>query len=607
MPYIDQVYSYSRNVDPVSGRLRHTMSDGRCRTGKEPACLDADNALTQHPVNQQLFAMVCANTVGIAPGLDPSACFANLFGSGALVPSEAATSPRVVVALNVLASGDSPGPAGLILPALAEYPADNSVQDAIERFSAMPGNRKATVNLNKDPFDGGIDYANASPGNTIVGADDFGTSVDFFYTAVDGSLSARLTDFQEALIGCGPFFKTSCDLDGIDLLNAEASVLVQSFPDVDGTFRGADQLWDTTDRGRAQPGTVGFAGGPLCTRFEGGKTYILPGCRGPGDPGYNVKQDGTTTGVLQPFTGQQFANELGGLSWNLLMGLVGLSLPGRDFGETTGPRNAPDRGSFDVNDPFREGGCSFRQPQWCSSVTAFLGLTGNRRNSIQAGGNGQFGRRDFVWQSGGTAVARYDKTNILGFSMDFAEDVTKSNWGVEFTWVEDVHLQSNNSFTGVTDGNDLYRLTISADRPTFINFMNANRTFFINTQWFFEYVNGYQRGYLQDGPWDIFGVFAIATGYFQDRLLPSLTLVYFVRNNSAAVLPEITYRFTENFQATVGLAAFMGRDQERVMPINDINIVGSRFGRNAYKTTVSNGLSIIRERDEIYFRLRYTF
>jgi hypothetical protein len=289
------------------------------------------------------------------------------------------------------------------------------------------------------------------------------------------------------------------------------------------------------------------------------------------------------------------------------MALVGLSQPPRDFGDLVGPRHAPDRGDFDASDPFRQGGCSFREPQWCSSVTAFLGLSGVRRNSIQAGGNGQFGRRDFVWQSGGTGVARFDKANILGFSMDFAEDFTKSNWGIEFTWVEDVHLSSNNSFRGVKPDNDLYRLTISADRPTFVNFLNANRTFFINTQWFFQYVNGYERGFTSDGPWDIFGVLAIATGYFQDRLLPALTLVYFLSNNSFAVLPSVTYRFTENFQATFGVAAFAGRDQERVMPINELPIVSSRFGRNAYNSAVQNGLSVIRERDEIFLRIRYTF
>ena len=388
----------------------------------------------------------------------------------------------------------------------------------------------------------------------------------------------------------------------------EGGVLTQSWPNVEGTFRGDGVEWDTTDRGTAQPGTVGFQGAPLCTRFENGKTYMLPGCRGPGDKGYNPSIDGTTTGLVHPFTGQKWANEMAAFSWNVLMGLVGFSLPSREFGDTTGPRGAPNQDDFDVNDPFRKGACSFAEPQWCSNVAAILGLTGQQRNTINAGGNGRFGRRDFVYHSGGDGVLRVDKSNIFGFSMDFAEDVTKSNWGVEYTWVKDLHVGDNNSADGLTDGIDLQRLTISVDRPTFVNFMNANRTFFINTQWFVQYVDGFQKGFT--GPlyhWDIFGVLAVSTGYFQDRLLPSLVLVYFVRNNSFAVLPQVTYRFTENFQASVGVAAFAGREQEVTMPLNGLGPVGERFGRNAYKSFVEPGLALVRERDEIFLRVRYTF
>src|SRR4029453_4647240 len=426
----------------------------------DAGCLDSNKALSEHSANQQLFAAICFNTLAVAATLDPTACLANIFGSPGPTPATGGPAPRVVVALNMIARGDIDlqGP-GTVLAGLAEFPADQSVQKAIARFTvkqetttAADGSPigKATVDLNIDPFDGpAIDLANASPDNQLVGASDFDTSVQFFYETANGSLSERLTVFQEAILGCGELFKTSCDLDGVDFLNMEASAIFQSWPDVDGTFRGPNKVWDTTDRSLTQPGTVGFQGGPICTRFENGKTFILPGCRGPGDPGYNVKQDGSTTGLLQPFTGQQFQNELAALSWNLLMGLVGLSLPPRNFGDTTGPRANPRTQDFDASDPFRHGGCSFAEPQWGSNVGAILDLAGPERPPTQAGGNGRFGRRDFVWHSGGDGVLRVDKNNFFGFSMDFAEDVTKSNWGVEFTCVKDIIVGDNNSFDGI--------------------------------------------------------------------------------------------------------------------------------------------------------------
>jgi hypothetical protein len=605
-PYVEQIFNYSRNVDPITGRPRHTMTRERCKTGKEPGCLDPENALTQHSANQQLFAVACAASIAVAPDLDPTACLANIFGSPNPTPPNDVlpVSPRLVVVLNTIARGDTSGAAGegTFLLGLIGATDMDAARAQIRQASFNGALEKVTVDLNIDPNDGdNPDFANASENNVLVNADDRALTVDFFYNPgglIQGSLSGRLTEWQEALLGCGPFYRTSCDLDGVDVLNMEGGVFFQSFTNVPGTFDPNGERWDTFDKGRAQPGTVGFAGAPLCTRFEGGKTFILPGCRGPGDPGYNVKQDGSTENMRHPFTGQQFSNEMAAFSWNVLMGVAGFSMAGDDGVQ---PQD------FDVNNPFRTGACSFRMPQFCSAVGALLSLGGSQRNIVRAGGNGRFGRTDFVHHSGGAGILKVDKSNIFGVSMDFAEDITKSNWGFEFTWVEGLHVGDNDEEDGLADGVDLYRLTISVDRPTFVNFLNANRTFFINTQWFVQYTDEFKSSYTGGFQWDIFGVLAISTGYFQDRLLPSLTLVYFVNGNSFAVLPQVTYRFTENFQATFGVAGFAGRVQERVMPINGLGPVSARFGRNAYKSFSESGLAAVRERDEIYLRIRYTF
>ena len=64
-------------------------------------------------------------------------------------------------------------------------------------------------------------------------------------------------------------------------------------------------------------GHGGFQGGPVCTRFERGKTFILPGCRGPEDPGYDLNVDGN------PFLTAAFNRPIGGGA--------GITLPGPDF------------------------------------------------------------------------------------------------------------------------------------------------------------------------------------------------------------------------------------------------------------------------------------
>ena len=154
-------------------------------------------------------------------------------------------------------------------------------------------------------------------------------------------MDSTLTNEQRAALGCGPFYGIRCDSGvggtfgigaasrnyqffgwgfggGFDALNAEASAILQSFPGFEGTGTvGMNGLtattpgWTTTNHNLVQPGTIGFEGGPVCTRPVGGKLIVLPGCRGAKaiafdtgagvwrvtfDDGYNVGQDGCVFG-----------------------------------------------------------------------------------------------------------------------------------------------------------------------------------------------------------------------------------------------------------------------------------------------------------------------
>ena len=57
---------------------------------------------------------------------------------------------------------------------------------------------------------------------------------------------------------------------------------------------------------------------------------------------------------------------------------------------------------------------------------------------------------------------------------------------------------------------------------------------------------------------------------------------------------------------TVGLAFFYGRWQGRT-PFLMPNALSNRVGSGAYTDHVENGLSVVRDRDEFFFRIRYTF
>jgi hypothetical protein len=631
-PYIKPVFSYSRNVDPETGRPRRGMSTGSCVNGLQPDCLTEANAPAHHSVNQTQFHFVCATSIGFID-LDSTACGQTIFTSqkAVVIDEPDPFLPRIMIAVTNGVSGQNTFKIGgaAVGEAVAKF-TQNTIdqlnafalanpESEIQRFTSNTfGDDTPTplVPLSRDPNDGEI---------ATVPPELEGPPVEFWLFT---GIQRYLTDEQEALLGCGPFYGTQCDIDGLDLMNTEASVQLQSWPIFEGTF--GDGLWLTTDDSLIQPGTVGFEGGPLCTRVEDGETHVLPGCnrgREPGDPladpDYDISVEGSTVGPnakgdvydgtdtdemgrpipkyrRHPFTGQPWASEMAIVSWNQLMVYVALSfepddlLPG-DTGITY----------FDPEQPFRTDGCSFAAPAFCGNVGAYQSITGTRRASLRAGGNGRFGRRDFIWHGGGDLALRYEKRNVLGFSTDFAEDVTKSNWSFEFTWIEGTPFSDNDALDATSKA-DTYNLTVSVDRSTFINFLNQNRTFFFNSQWFFQYVDEYTKGFTSNGPWNMLATFTAATGYYQDRLLPNVTFVYDFRSNSGAVLPSVTYRFTENFSAAFGMAGFFGRYERKKPPLWTPGLV-NRVGNGAYKSFVENGLSPVRERDELYLRIRYTF
>src|SRR5690606_1820202 len=209
---------YGRNVDPLTG----LPLDARGRPLTPD--MDPEHILRVHPGNRQLFDVVCSVTVGIAAqvleqlGQD---CLVDLVNSDTQIQLPGDTS---ATALGAVFSGSDVGElvAGLI---------------AAGGLGGGPIPEVPLIELNHDPNDGG------TAGTGVLGAN----PLDYY-----------LTDQQEALLGCGPFYGTNCDTDGIDLFNAEASVLLQSYPQF-------------------------LVGGAVATRPVNGLAVVLPGARGPGD------------------------------------------------------------------------------------------------------------------------------------------------------------------------------------------------------------------------------------------------------------------------------------------------------------------------------------
>ncbi len=121
--------------------------------------------------------------------------------------------------------------------------------------------------------------------------------------------------------------------------------------------------------------------------------------------------------------------------------------------------------------------------------------------------------------------------------------------------------------------------------------------------WFFRY-----RDFSgASGRWDLLGTFTILAGYFQDRLLPSVTFVYDIRSQTGAVLPQVQYRYTEAFSIVVGAQFFAGRPDIVPIAVNGLGPASNQQGRYAYRQASDVGVSIVRHIDNFFVRLRYSF
>lgn len=334
--------------DPATGRpLRGDAPPGAtCTTGAEPACLGPGGPTAQ---SGTAFDDLCALSKGF-PGLDLSACSLDVYNSQVAVIPGAAVADFIS---NLLAGNPR------LVPAFESQFLDGAAFPAV------------TPNFNVCDLEDSVDCVTFSPGPfSPLGFQILPGEDGLFPT-----LNTALTDQQDALHGCGRFFGSNCDLDGIQLFHAAPDVLLEAFVAV-------------------RP----------CTRLQGSSLVLLPGCRGPADAGWDPDVDGSplsgnghddassirfcipaspppfssgdfsqaamTVNLVDPFTSQPFANELAAISFNHLLflasqsGLVDTDNDGT--GDTVGP------GSFDTANPLRLEGCSYLKPRLCSDVRGLL-------------------------------------------------------------------------------------------------------------------------------------------------------------------------------------------------------------------------------------------
>ena len=257
------------------------------------------------------------------------------------------------------------------------------------------------------------------------------------------------------------------------------------------------------------------------------------------------------------------------------------------------------------------GGLPPRSPVFCAGLVGLINTTAFTRKDLRAGGDTRYGRRDFLWHGGEQLALNYQRKNVFGFGVDFAEDRSKTSWGLEFSWMSD-RLYNNNLRSDGISRSDEYVLSISVDRPTFFNFLNPNRSFFINLQVFMRWIPDWQGSSdSKDGMYTVqsnefapgFVTLTMLTGYFQDRLNPRVTAVWDPDSSTYGLLAGVGYRWNDAFSTSFAVNHFFGAQKQAQVglfpPV-----------QNTYPDLTSamfRGTAAVRNRDVAQLIVRYTF
>jgi hypothetical protein len=228
LPWIDPVFQYERNVDPETGRPRRGNSRDGCDPdglfdGDVRGCLGPDDdARRNHHANLSRFAVICGASVGFSD-IDPSVCAQSVFNS----PEPFALGSTVGELLGWFTAGSE---TAAFLVGNGLDGAGGGLPDPADR-AAQPGPGRRARRGHR----GDLPLARQHPERRAGGA-----------ARLRALLGHELRHSRDGVFG------------GIDLLNADLSVLAQSWVGAPGTSGD----WDATDPTLVQPGTLGFQGGP---------------------------------------------------------------------------------------------------------------------------------------------------------------------------------------------------------------------------------------------------------------------------------------------------------------------------------------------------------
>ena len=285
--------------------------------------------------------------------------------------------------------------------------------------------------------------------------------------------------------------------------------------------------------------------------------------------------------------------------------------------------------------PSLRGGIESRNPFIPDGVPPNA-ITGPGSNFDTSGPGGALAVRDYV----PAFDIYFPEVWLLGGSADFYVDPIKSAFRVEFAYTTGEEF-ADTSKRRLFSESDVIRWVVGWDRPTYIRFLNPNRTFLLSGQVFGQHIleherftNPFSGGKVGFQDWDhnLIMTFLFQGFYMNDRVQPRLIQAYDVRAKAYVMSPGVDWLINDNWRLTfaANLKFGTGRnfaDDDRTAnafppftctaqhaatappcaPGGEYGSLGSRLGYEPLGRFRSGPIGMAQHEDELQLLLRWRF
>lgn len=226
----------------------------------------------------------------------------------------------------------------------------------------------------------------------------------------------------------------------------------------------------------------------------------------------------------------------------------------------------------------------------------------------------------------------YPRVNLIGGSLDLQWEAAKAAVRVEGALTQGEEF-ANTARPELYSRNKVWRSVIGIDRPTFIPFINPNRTTLISAQLFYQHIFNHEQ---RQGPlgtvgmpdWkdNVIGTLLIKAFLASDRISPQLITAYDVRARALVTSPQIDWLVSNKLKLSFG-GNFKTRSNDERWKFDDCRSCNpwapftAPYGDADPMTAYSRGLSGLEplgrfragpigaawKENELYFTARYQF